>query len=105
MKIETSILARRDGTVNTKTPGGTSIVFTADDAGRLVADVDDQKDVAWLLSRGDFFPADESDFVEAESVMRDEAGIDDLPDDDGDEDAAPIEAATSPKPRTPRRSK
>lgn len=99
MKIETSIIARRDGHVNVKTPGGTAIVFAADDTGRLVADVEDQKDVAWLLSLGDFVPADEGDYVQAESVLREEAGIDDLPDDEGDENAAPVELATPPKTR------
>lgn len=105
MKIETSIPARRDGVVRVNTPGGSAIVFTANDAGRLIADVCDQKNVAWLLSLGDFFPADESDFAAAESLIREEAGIDDLPDDDGDENAAPIEVATPPKTRASRKAK
>lgn len=106
MKIETSILARRDGVVKVNDPpGGAAIVFAADDTGRLVAEVENQKDVAWLLSLGDFFPADEGDYAAAESVIREEAGIDDLPDDDGDENAAPIEVATPPKTRAARKAK
>lgn len=98
MKIETSIQPRKDNTVRVSTPTGTKIVFTADESGRLVADVEPQADLAFLLSLGDFFPADEADHVQAEGVLRTQTGADDLDDDTGDDNAAPIEAATPPKP-------
>jgi hypothetical protein len=96
MKIETSIIARLDGTVIATVPRGVKIVFKAD-AGRLVADVEDPADLAYLLANADFFPADEADFKQAEQLIRQESGIDDLPDDEGDENAAPVEVATPPK--------
>ena len=97
MKIETSIIARRDGTVIATGPSGIKIIFKPDDSGRMVADVTDPADLAYLLANADFFPADEADFKQAEQLIRQESGIDDLPDDDGDENAAPIEVATPPK--------
>lgn len=96
MKIETSIIARLDGTVIATVPSGVKIVFKAD-AGRLAADVEDPAELAYLLANADFFPADEADFKQAEQLIRQESGIDDLPDDDGDENAAPVEVATPPK--------
>lgn len=104
MKIETSILPRKDNTVRAVASSAT-IVFAADESGRLVADVENQADLAFLLSLGDFFPADEADHVQAESVLRTETGADDLPDDDGDENAAPIEVATPPKPAKPAKAR
>jgi len=103
MKIETSIIARLDGTVIATVPSGVKIVFKGDASGRLTADVEDPADLAYLLANGDFFPADEVDFKQAESVLREEVGTDDLPDDDGDENAAPVE--TSTKPKAPRAKK
>ena len=98
MKIETSIQPRKNNAVRVTTPSGGTIEFTADESGRLVADVENQADLAFLLSLGDFFPADEADHVQAEAVLRTETGSDDLSDDEGDENAAPIEVATPPKP-------
>lgn len=98
MKIETSIKARREKTVRLTTPRGHTIVFADDGAGRLVADVTDHADLAFILSRSEFSPVDEADFVQAESLILEEVGADDLPDDDGDENAAPVEAVTPPKP-------
>ncbi len=101
MKIETSIKARREKTVRLTTPKGNTIVFSDDGSGHLVADVTDQADLAFILSRSEFSPVDEADFVQAESLIREEVGADDLPDDDGDENAAPVEAVTPPKPGKP----
>ena len=101
MKIETSIKARREKSVRLTTPKGSTIVFSDDGTGRLVADVTDQADLAFILSRSEFSPVDEADFVQAESLIREEVGADDLPDDDGDENAAPVEAVTPPKPGKP----
>jgi hypothetical protein len=101
MKIETSIKPRRNGTLNVVTPCGQVIVFSAQD-GRLTAEVADAADVQFLLGMSDFLPADEDDFAMASALIRGEAGSDDagddLPDDDGDENAAPVETATAPKP-------
>ena len=101
MKIETSIKPRRNGTVNVVMPGGKVIVFSAL-GGRLTAEVADSADVQFLLGMSDFLPADEDDFAMASALIRGEAGPqelgDDLPDDDGDENAAPVETATTPKP-------
>ncbi len=96
MKIETSIKPRKDGTVRSAVPSGATVVFSDVD-GRLVADVVEDSDAAFLLALPDFCPLDEADFVKAESLVRQEVGTDDLPDDDGDENAAPIEVATPPK--------
>lgn len=104
MKIETSIKPRRNGTLNVVTPGGQVIVFSAQDDARLTAEVADAADVQFLLGMSDFLPADEDDFAMASALIRGEAGLDDLsdgddlPDDDGDENAAPVETATAPKP-------
>ena len=103
MKIETSIKPRRNGTLNVVKLGGQVIVFSAQD-GHLTADVADSADVQFLLGMSDFFPADEEDFAMASALIRGEAGpdelgdADDLLDDDGDENAAPVETATAPKP-------
>lgn len=102
MLIETSIKARREKTVRLTTPKGNTIVFSDDGSGHLVADVTDQADLAFVLSRSEFSPVDEADFVQAESLIREDAGsADDLPDDDGDENAAPVEVLTPPKPGKP----
>lgn len=96
MKIETSIKPRSDGTVTLLAPSGAKIVFS-DESGHLVANVEAEGDLTFALALGEFFPADESDYVQAESLIREDAGIDDLPDDDGDLNAAPVEVATVPK--------
>lgn len=102
MLIETSISPRREKTVRLTTPQGNAIVFADGGAGHLVAIVTDQVDLAFVLSRGEFSPADAADFERAEALIREMAGAndlpDDLPDDDGDENAAPLEVLTPPKP-------
>lgn len=104
MLIETSIKPRREKTVRMTTPKGATIVFADDGMGHLVADVTDSADVAFVLSRSEFSPLHEADFGRAETMMRQEVeaqdmGPDDLADDFGDLDAAPIEGLTPPKPR------
>jgi len=104
MKIETNVPARKDGTVRVAAPSG-AIVFVPVD-GCLVADVDNKDDLAFLLALVDFYPADESDHDVAQALMEEAAadapvdGDDDLPDDDGDENAAPVEVPTEPKPKS-----
>lgn len=98
MLIETSIKPRREKTVRLVSPKGNTIVFSDDGCGHLVANVTDQADLAFVLSRSEFSPVDEADFGQAESLILEKVGADDLPDDDGDENAAPIEVVTLPKP-------
>lgn len=60
MKLGTDIPPRKDGTVTVQVPDGRDYVFN-DESGALVADVDSESDVAWLLNTGFFFPRDETD--------------------------------------------
>lgn len=105
MLIETSIQARRDKTVRLTTPQGNVIIFADDGSDHLVASVTDQADLAFILARGEFTPMNEADFIQAESLIRGVLGADDspdnLPDDSGDENAAPVEVLTPPKPGKP----
>lgn len=98
MLIETSIKPRRENKVRLTTPAGNTLVFSDDGCGHLVADVTNDRDLSFVLSRSEFSPVDEADFVQAESLILDSVGADDLPDDDGDENAAPVEVVTQPKP-------
>jgi hypothetical protein len=104
MKIETNITPRKDGCVRVAAPSGT-IVFAPVD-GCLVADVDNPQDLAFLLALVDFYPADEGDHEVAQALMEEAAAVvpvdgeDDLPDDEGDENAAPVEVPTEPKPKS-----
>jgi hypothetical protein len=105
MLIETTIKPRNERTVRLVTAAGNAIVFADDGSGHLVADVTDQADLTFVLSLSEFSPLDEADFGQAESLILENAGAndtpDDLPDDDGDENAAPVEKATPPKPGKP----
>lgn len=58
MLIETLIAPRRDGTVQVTAGDGTKYVFAEDDRGELVCDVGNPDHAAWMLSLGDFFPAE-----------------------------------------------
>lgn len=101
MKIETDIAPRKDGTVRVTTPSG-MIVFEPVN-GALVADVRNDADLAFLLATGNFFPADEADHEQAQALIEEAAADaadqdgDDLPDDDGDENATPVEVPAEPK--------
>jgi hypothetical protein len=106
MLIETSIKARRENTVILTSAQGNRLVFSEDGSGRLVAEIADPIDLAFVLSRSDFSPLDEADFARAESLIRQQAKAedlsdDDLPDDSGDMQAAPVETLTPPKPAKP----
>lgn len=101
MKIETTIRPRTNGTVRA-TIGGTLYVFEADAEGRLVAEVEKEAHISALLARGDeFLPADEADFVLADTLVNSAAaaadgGPDDDPaDENSDPNAAPIEEPAS----------
>lgn len=63
MRLATSITARRDGTVRAAGMTGREYTFTSvPPDGELVADVDDDADLALLLATGHFYPADPADF-------------------------------------------
>lgn len=99
MKLETTILPRRDGTVNVEI-GDMRYVFSPDDTGALVCDIANEDDVAHLLRQGDhFLPADEEDFAAASALVAagGSSSVDDDDDDDdqGDPNAAPIEEPAS----------
>lgn len=100
MKLETTILLRRDGTVRAVVESET-YVFAPED-GVLVCDVENDAHAAYLLGLGDYIPADEEDFQRA-AAMTAKAVNDPQDDDDDDEDddeapnmnAAPIEEPAS----------
>lgn len=102
MKIETSIAPRRDHTVTLVCPSGAKYVFTNDGSGTLLCEVTEEADLTFMLALGDFCPVDAEDIPQVVELLRETAGTDDLPDDDGDENAAPIEVVTAPKPAKPK---
>jgi len=110
MKIETTIKPRRNGTVNVVIDGVTYL-FAEDDQGRLVADVESEEHLSYLLGLGDFLPADEDDFEVAQGLI-DSQDDDEEGDDDGDEaigegdlSALPLEENTPPSGKKPRKVK
>ena len=105
MKLLTTIEPRKTGKVIVR-EGGQEYEFEAEhEGGDLVGTIGDKALVARLLASGDFYPANEGDYVAAGAIMDDELddqgelGTDDL-DDDLDEDnmPPPVEANTPPKP-------
>lgn len=110
MKLQTSILPRRDGTVIVGCASGSKHTFVKNVAGDLVCDVTDEADVAELLRNGNFFPEDEADNVAAISMLESSGVIggdldqdlgspdlDDAGDDPVDPNAPPVEVPTPPK--------
>lgn len=117
MKLQTSIPPRRDGTVRHTGKDSRTYVFAPGPDGELTADVDDEKEVAFLLSTGMFWPENPEDFEQALSIStgpdgQDDGATADTGDDDGDDgqddddvadgddaapvDALPVEANTPP---------
>ena len=105
MKIETSIKPRRDGTVVADIDAK-KYIFSADDAGVMTAEVENEAHIAFLLSRGDdFLPAEDADFDRADALVssakvaaEESTDDDEVPDDDDEHvnlDAAPIEEPAS----------
>lgn len=87
MKLLTSLAPRTDGTVIATGVSGARYVFAANEAGDLVADVTDERDVAQLLALGDRFePADEADYAAAETLLLQGEGGDDEDDDEPPQD-------------------
>jgi hypothetical protein len=123
MKLLTTIAPRTDGTF-IHTEGAKRYVFTADETGDLVCDIDDDKLVGKLLALPHFEPVDEADYDKAEQLLKAAqpavAGeVSDEVDDEGEffsetvngglpvegavERVAPKEAQTPPAPRKPGR--
>lgn len=61
MKLTTDIKPRVDGGVSATAPGGRVYQFKPDAGGRLVAEVEDEAHVGFLLDSGNFYPAEEKD--------------------------------------------
>lgn len=118
MKLQTSIIPRRDGTVRVSGKDKRVYAFEPNDDGQLVADVDDEELIARLLQLGTFYPDDPADYDAATALVGDNApvraqfrdGLDEtVPgeggfDDDRDDapvdpSAPPLEANTTPRPR------
>lgn len=69
MKLETTILPRRDGTVISRV-GDVMYVFSPDASGVLACEVDDDAHVALLIDSGNFYPASSEDYERASELMR-----------------------------------
>lgn len=109
MKLQTSIPARRDGTVRHTGQDRQTYVFAPGSDGELTCDVIDEEEVAKLLATGMFWPANPDDFDSALRLTKpasnvDTGGVGDDGDeeeneDDGDSLAVlPVEANTPPSP-------
>lgn len=116
MKLQTTIKPRRDGTVVVRGGDGTPFVFKPDEYGDLVCDVSEPALLERLLNSEDFGPIDPADFQAASTLVAPIGGTldtdldavghtpegsppgegEDEPDDEGDEDAAPVEGAEVP---------
>lgn len=115
MKLLTTIQPRRDGTVIVEGPAPKGLgrqakkyVFSPDDDGVLVCDIDDEPTLLMLLASGNFEPVDESDLDAAESLLagsvdrrtqfrqsvaqvRARQSEDDEPSDDDDDDGGEVD--------------
>lgn len=122
MKLQTSIPARRDGTLTVQGLDGKAFKFTTDADGVLTGDVDDEATVAHLLGTGNFYPENPEDFDAALRLAGEGEGddsgegegeghdanqaaddADDEQDDEADDEAAvgaalPVEANSPLKP-------
>ena len=116
MKLQTSIIPRRNGTINLLGEDGQTYVFQADASGDVVCEIADEPTIIHLLgSRGEFFwPASEEDYAEAKALLdAADVDVDDL-DHDGREDdddlalppgADPLEEANTPPQVIPGKAK
>lgn len=111
MKLLALITPRGDGMVLLEGRDGNTYTF---DGGELLCDVEHPETLVAALMSGNFAPADEADFDEADRLvsaagMRLEESADDEDTEDDDEqvdpDAMPVEAATPPKRYKPRKRK
>ena len=62
MKLQTSIPARRDGTLTVQGLDGKAYKFATDADGVLTGEVEDEATVAHLLGTGNFYPENPEDF-------------------------------------------
>lgn len=122
MKLQTSIPARRDGTLTVQGLDGKAYKFTTDADGVLTGEVEDEATVAHLLGTGNFYPENPEDFDAALRLAAEGDGndsgegegeghdanqaaddADDEQDDEADDEAAvgaalPVEANSPLKP-------
>lgn len=125
MKLATTIIPRKDGTVRVAGKNGTNYLFEADpETGDLVCEVSDDATIVHLLDKRDgfFHPVNEEDFELAERMIEDANSVV-KPEDDGQTDddtnpdendglmtapgsqgGLPVEAKTAPK-RAPGKGK
>lgn len=106
MKIETMILARKDGTV-TADVGGEKYTFKADAGGALVCEVENPAHIAALVNTGNFYPADGEDFETAAALMDPvytEADGSGSAEAEAEEAGEEIEATAEDKPASPAKS-
>jgi hypothetical protein len=103
MKLQTSIPARRDGTVRVLGQDRQTYVFAAGPDGELIGDVTDEATIAFLLAGGLFWPANPEDFDAALSLAKQAEPVED--DDEDGMDALPVEAETPPAPKRARKAK
>lgn len=94
MQLTTDIKPRRDGKLTAMADDGTAYEFKDDGAGRLVADIANEDHVSFLLDSGNFYPADEAETLDADEN-----------EDDGGDDAPPVESNTPAKPKGPAKPK
>ncbi len=101
MKLQTSIQARRDGTLTVQGLDGKPYTFTKDAEGVLTGDVTDEATVAHLLAGGDFYPENPEDYDAAMALVpKDEDEGDEVDEDDEGEGEGglPVEANSPLKP-------
>lgn len=60
MKIETSIMPRRDGTVRVSLPSGDVALFK-DEGGLMVCDLQDEQAIAYVLGLDGFYPQEDEE--------------------------------------------
>lgn len=79
MKIETSIKARRDGTVRMTIPSGEVAVFKEDGDGVLVCELSDAQDIDFVLGMPGFYPQDDGVLTKPELLAKaKELGVPDV---------------------------
>lgn len=104
MKLTTSIIARRDGTVRVQGDNGTTFVFERDAGGDLVCDVTDQDTVANLIAGRLFWPANAEDYDTAADIASgtgEEQDEEDVAEPTDAPAPMPLEANTPPVRRKP----
>lgn len=106
MKLEATILPRRDGKVSA-TVGGATYEFALDDDGRLVGEVGNADHVRHLLQTENFIPADEADYDSAAALIGapDLDGVMDMQETPDDTAAGEVDQAGEVAVEAPRRGR